>query len=186
MSEIIRQLQDEHTSMSRILDLIEQEIRVFDAGDVADYHLLQEIMDYCLDYPESCHHPKEDAIYAVMVERQPNLDAGIADLSAAHQRLGGQTRHVHETVERLMRDETMSRDLVTHVFGGFLDAYRLDIRLEEDYLFPEALRLLDPDDWAGISRTLVDRANPLHQSTEQRFATLRRGILRVSEAPEGQ
>ena len=45
MSEIILQLQDEHTNMSRILDLIEQEMTVFDAGDVADFHLLQEIMD---------------------------------------------------------------------------------------------------------------------------------------------
>ena len=43
---------------------------VFDAEDVADFRLLQEIMDYCLDYPDARHHPKEDAIYAVMVSRQ--------------------------------------------------------------------------------------------------------------------
>ena len=58
MSEIILRLQDEHTNISRILDLIEQEMTVFDAGDVADFHLLLEIMYYCLDYLEACHHPK--------------------------------------------------------------------------------------------------------------------------------
>jgi hypothetical protein len=39
--------------MSLILDLIEQEMTVFDARDVTDFHLLQEILDYCLDYPAS-------------------------------------------------------------------------------------------------------------------------------------
>lgn len=40
MSEIILQLQGKHTNMSRILDLIEQEMTVFDAEDVADFRLM--------------------------------------------------------------------------------------------------------------------------------------------------
>ena len=59
----------------------------------------------------------------------------------------------------------------------------MHIRLEEDNLFPEALRLLNDRDWEEVSRNLVQRANPLHDSTEQRFATLRHGILRVSPDP---
>ena len=183
MSEIILQLQDKHTNMSCILDLIEQEMTVFDAKDVADFRLVQEIMDYCLDYPEACHHPKEDAIYAVMVSRQPKLEVGIADLIVAHDKLGSQTRHVHDTVERLMRDETMSRDLVLSIFGGFLESYRMHIRLEEDNLFPEALRLLSDGDWEEVAWNLVQRANSLHDSTEQRFATLRHGNLWVFPDP---
>jgi hypothetical protein len=54
------------------------------------------------------HQPKEDAIYAVMVSRKLRLEPGIADLTVVHEKLGGQTRYVHNTVERLMRDETMS------------------------------------------------------------------------------
>ena len=140
-------------------------------------------MDYCLDYPQACHHPKEDAIYAVMVSRQPKLEVGIADLIVAHDKLGSQTRHVYDTVERLMRDETMSRDLVLSIFGGFLESYRMHISLEEDNLFPEALWLLNDGDWEEVARNLVQRANPLHDSTEQRFATLRHGILRVFPDP---
>ena len=82
-----------------------------------------------------------------------------------------------------MRDETMSRDLVLSIFGGFLESYRMHIRLEEDNLFPEALRLLNDRDWEEVSQNFVQRANPLHDSTEQRFATLWHGILRVSSDP---
>ena len=81
MSAIIEQLNQEHANMSRILDLLEHEIEAFGRGEVADFHLVQEIMDYCLDYPEACHHPKEDAIYAVMIDRRPNLADEIAEAS---------------------------------------------------------------------------------------------------------
>tara|TARA_E500000331_G_scaffold264999_1_gene256177 strand:+ start:601 stop:894 length:294 start_codon:yes stop_codon:yes gene_type:complete len=77
---------------------------------------------------------------------------------------------VHDTVERLMRDETMSRDVVLSIFAGFLESNRMHIRLEEDNLFPEALWLLNDGDWEEVARNLVQRANPLHDSTEQRFA----------------
>ena len=102
MSAIIEQLNQEHANMSRILDLLEHEIEAFGRGEVADFHLVQEIMDYCLDYPEACHHPKEDAIYAVMIDRRPNLADEIADLSGAHAKLGRQTQGAHGTVERIV------------------------------------------------------------------------------------
>ena len=135
MSAIIEQLNQEHANMSRILDLLEHEIDAFDRGEVADFHLVQEIMDYCLDYPEACHHSKEDAIYAVMIDRRPNLADEIADLSGAHAKLGRQTQGAHGTVERIMRDETLARDLVLDVFGTFLDSYRLHFELEEENFF---------------------------------------------------
>ena len=180
MSAIIEQLNQEHANMSRILDLLEHEIEAFGRGEVADFHLVQEIMDHCLDYPEACHHPKEDAIYAVMIDRRPNLADEIADLSGAHAKLGRQTQGAHGTVERIMRDETLARDLVLDVFGTFLDSYRLHIKLEEENFFPEAARLLNDADWARVAQTLADRPNPLLiDAGDGRFATLRQGILHM-------
>jgi hypothetical protein len=54
------------------------------------------------------NHPKEDAIYAVLVSRKLRLESGIADLTVVHEKLGGQSRYVHDAVECLMRDETIS------------------------------------------------------------------------------
>ena len=58
-----------------------------------------------------------------------------------------------------MRDETMSQDLVLSIFGGFLESYRMHIRLEEDNLFPEALRFLSDGDWEEVAWNLVQQAN---------------------------
>lgn len=180
MSEIIHQLQEEHVNMGLILDLLAAEVDCFRDGQVMDTHLVQEILDYCLDYPNACHHPKEDAIYAVMIGRNPDLSGGIADLAAAHDNLSGQTRHVHLTMERIMRDETMARDKVLGVFDRFLHSYRLHIHLEEESFFPEALRLLDARDWQVVADNLPIQVNPLKAAADdRRYATLRAGILRL-------
>ena len=179
MSAIIEQLNQEHANMSRILDLLEHEIETFGRGEVADFHLVQEIMDYCLDYPEACHHPKEDAIYAVMIDRRPNLADEIADLSGAHAKQRRAPRRARDGgADHARRD--LARDLVLDVFGTFLDSYRLHIKLEEENFFPEAARLLNDADWARVAQTLADRPNPLLiDAGDGRFATLRQGILHI-------
>ena len=59
----------------------------------------------------------------------------------------------------------------------------MHIRLEEDNLFPEALRFLSDGDWEEVAWNLVQQANPVHDSAEQRFATLRHGMLWVFPDP---
>ena len=120
MSAIIEQLNQEHANMSRILDLLEHEIEAFGRGEVADFHLVQEIMDYCLDYPEACHHPKEDAIYAVMIDRRPNLANKIADLSGPRRsNLGGSAQSsIDRCGRRPFRDVASGHPAHARFFGG--------------------------------------------------------------------
>jgi len=181
MTEIIRQLQQEHEQLGRVLDLLAAEVAIFRSGEVPDYRLIQEIVDYCLDYPDACHHPKEDVVFAAVMNRAVTLPAAIADLDAAHRRLSTLTRRLHETVERVMRDETMSRDRFIGVVDSFIDGYRMHIRIEEESFFPEALRCLDAADWAAIRTRLDERRDPLSEAVGKcRFATLRAGILHTA------
>lgn len=179
MNDLVQQLLDEHRQMDRVLDRLAAEIETFRAGAVPDYQLVQEIVDYCLDYPDVCHHPKEDAIHCVVVRRGPALPNAVADLGAAHQQLSLLVRRLHETVERVMRDETMSRDRFIGIAESFIDGYRAHMRAEETSFFPEALRRLDAADWSSLQARLEERANPLLAgSAIRRFVTLRSGILR--------
>lgn len=167
--------------MDRILDLLAAETEAFRNGEVPDYHLIQEIIDYCLDYPDACHHPKEDAIHRRLVARALTLPAAIADLAGAHRRLAMQTRRLNEYVERVMRDETMSRSRFVHAVEAFIDGHRAHMRVEEEYLFPEVLRLFDETDWAALQASAGDRLDPpARPAAETRFATLRKGILRTN------
>ena len=63
MAEVVRQLRQEHTSMARLLDVLERQIAVFRQGGDPDYDLIEAVVEYCLTYPDQCHHPKEDLVF---------------------------------------------------------------------------------------------------------------------------
>lgn len=62
MIEIIEVLREEHRNIEKLLRVLERELSVFDRGDHPDYVVIEAVVDYFKDYPDRCHHPKEDII----------------------------------------------------------------------------------------------------------------------------
>jgi hemerythrin-like domain-containing protein len=63
MVEIIEILRQEHRNIEKLLSVLEQELSVFARGERPDYEVVGAIIEYFKQYPDSCHHPKEDIIY---------------------------------------------------------------------------------------------------------------------------
>ena len=62
--------------------------------------------------------------------------------------------------------------------AGFVASYRRHLDMEEEKLFPAALRELTGEDWEEIEYDSFDRKDPLFSdSVEQRFGRLREHIL---------
>jgi hemerythrin-like domain-containing protein len=62
MIEIIEDLRQEHRNIEELLRVLERELSLFDRGDRPDYEVVLAVIDYFKDYPDSCHHPKEDIV----------------------------------------------------------------------------------------------------------------------------
>ena len=71
MSYVIEVLRQEHCNIERLLCVLERELSVFDGGGRPDYQVIQAVIDYFKDYPDSCHHPKEDMIFEELKARDP-------------------------------------------------------------------------------------------------------------------
>ena len=69
MPRAIEQLQLDHRNMTRLLDVLRKELDAYRSGRTPDFDLLNSIMDYTLNYPDLCHHPKENLIYERMAAR---------------------------------------------------------------------------------------------------------------------
>ncbi len=63
MPKIITLLLEEHQNIEKLLLVVEHELEIFDSGGRPDYEILQTIIQYFQDYPESRHHPKEEMIF---------------------------------------------------------------------------------------------------------------------------
>ena len=178
MNDVIKLLAREHSDMRRLLDLLEREFARFDAGEVPDYALVQDIINYCLDYPDLCHHPKEDLIYDRMRARDEGAIAAMSELQREHELLHRLTVELKHAVAHVVQESSMPRDEFMRVANRFIERYREHIENEEQSFFPLAGDVLTGEDWDAITSQIEDRRDPLYDRAEAvRFKVLRDSIL---------
>ncbi len=187
MTEIIEILCREHRNMEKLLRVFERELRVFQRGDRPDYEVLLGIIDYFKDYPDSCHHPKEDLIFQKLKVRDPNKVASLGDLEAEHREGARRLHDVATAVDQVLNDEDLVRQAVSEIVRNFIDRERQHMAKEERIVFPAALDVLQSADWADIALKMADRYDPLaHPDREAKYDLLRRNILEMEEEAEAQ
>ena len=183
MVEIIEILRQEHRNIEKLLRVMEQELTVFDRSEGPDYEVFGAIVEFFRNYPDSCHHPKEDMIYEKFRTRDPGRAASVADLEAEHREGAVRLRRVAQAIESVLNDQELLRESVDRIVRDFIDSERRHITLEEEVVFPAIVDTLQPGDWADIALTLADRYGPPSEADfEEQFSTLRRDILELEEA----
>ena len=180
--DFIEVLRREHRNIESLLHVLERELNVFDCGDRPDYEVIRGVIDYFKDYPDSCHHPREDMVFEKLRARDPMVVATIGDLEAAHREGNLRLRRVGETVQAVLADQELPRQAVDDIIRDFIDHQRQHIAMEERLFFPAALNALESADWADLALQLAGRPDPFGQiDFEQKFNTLRRNILKMED-----
>jgi len=187
MIEILEVLHQEHRNIEKLLRVLERELSVFDRGDRPDYEVVLAVIDYFKDYPDSCHHPKEDIIVGKFKARDPVAAATIGDLEAEHREGARRLRRVAQAVESVLSDQDLLRQTIDDIIRDFISHERQHMAMEECVVFPAVLNALGPEDWADIALQLADRYGLLSQPDfEEKFSTLRRNILEMEEEAEAK
>ncbi len=182
MTDILDAIHEDHTNMTKMLDALERQLAVFDAGETPDYDIVRGVVDYCLDYPDLYHHPKEDLVFERLKVRDPAAAAEIGDLPGEHEVLAALTRRLRDAVEAVLNDLEVPRGPFDETLREFLDAYRRHMALEESAFLPAARRALSAAELAEIDARPAPREDPLFgASGEERFAALRQDILNWAE-----
>src|SRR5271157_3588538 len=122
MAAVIEVLREEHRNIGRLLRALDHQIEIFAKSEAPDYDVIVGVADYFLDYPDRCHHPKEDLIASALKEAHPEAAAGVGDLSAEHKLLRQRARRFRETVGVLLNDTDISRQQIVDAGHTFIDA----------------------------------------------------------------
>ena len=185
MSNIIQILLEEHRNIDKLLLVLEHELEVFDRSEEPDYEILQAVIQYFQDYPESCHHPKEDMVFEKLKVRDPAAANRIGDVEAEHKIETQRLRRLVEAVEEILAGREFLRQTFHDVVFDFIKHQRQHMDKEERLLFPAAIQRLRPEDWAAIDARLEDRKDPLFNGViETKFQALQRTILRWQRETE--
>ena len=179
MSNIIQILLEEHRNIDKLLLVLEHELEVFDRSEEPDYEILQAIIQYFQDYPEDCHHPKEDLVFEKLKLRDPAAATRVGDVEAEHGVETLRLRRLVDAVEAVLAGRELLRQKFHDIVNDFIKHQRQHMDKEERLLFPAAVQTLRPEDWADIDARVNDRKDPLFNGAiETKFQTLQRTILR--------
>lgn len=178
MTNIIEQIRYEHGNMAKLLDALERQVAVFDSGGRPDYEIVVCVLDYFLDYPERCHHPKEDLLARKILELAGDDAAPLRKLEAQHEELGILTRRYAVLVRRVLDEAELPRSDLARAAKEFIASQRHHMQMEEEHFLPVADALLSQDDLASLESELFAETDPLMDpDTEARYAILRDAIL---------
>jgi hemerythrin-like domain-containing protein len=187
MTQIIDILREEHRNIEKLLLVLERELCVFNRGEQPDYHVVRSVIEYFQDYPDCCHHPKEDMIFEKLKVRDPIAAASVGDLEAEHRKGSKRLCRVAQTVESILADREMLRQTVDEIMRDFIDHERQHMAMEERVLFPAAVKVLLPQDWREITVRLAARKDPFSDTAlEDKYRLLRHLILQWEHEAESE
>lgn len=171
---IIDDLRAEHREMRLMFSIIDEEMKAFDDNGDPDFDRLLAAVEFCHAYPGAKHHPKEDILYARMMERYPDAAGKIGSLKNEHHVLGDYTRRFKSAIERILRQENIARDQVSALARDYTDMLKRHMRVEEALYFPAALAVFNDADWVAVGAEIDAMTDtPSDPAIEARFEKIR-------------
>jgi hemerythrin-like domain-containing protein len=178
MTRIIETLREEHRNIEELLLVLEQELSVFDRNERPDYEIIQAVISYFQDYPDTCHHPKEDMVFEKLKARDPVAAESVGDLEDEHQNESKRLGQVAHLIRIILTDHVVLRQTFDDIMRDFIEHERKHMEMEERVLFSAAVNALRPEDWAGIDARWSDKKDSMFNvAMEERCQSIRERIL---------
>ncbi len=165
----------EHDHILRKLNLLELQYLDMCRGKIPDYSLMRSIIVYIQEYPEKIHHPLEDMIFSILIERVDDVEF-VQELITEHTQLEVVTRRLRETLESLSNGIVSTEELEQQL-SEFLVGQRQHIYLEEAEVYPLVQSVLTKEDWKKLHSAVPVLDEPLFgRRTRQDYERLYREI----------
>ncbi len=178
MPKILDDLHQDHQNFARLWDLLGRELKIFKDSGQPDYGLVETILDYSVNYPELCHHPKEDLIYEKLAARDPAAAKAVGDLKKEHETLASLTWRFSTAVGNVLEDEQLPRDWFMNIANDFLIFSRNHMQMEEVLFFPATRKCLTAKDWAELEVSVENVNDPLFgEDKQEKYKSLFQDIM---------
>lgn len=159
---VVSTIRDEHRSLGTVMEALQRLL-----ADVAaqhaepDFALFSAALCYIADFPERCHHPKEDEyLFEALRRRTADFNAVLDELQAEHIR----GAHMLDQLQRALVHYQGGVPGGLGLFRTAVDAYSATLsehmRKEED-LLEQARDRLTEEDWFRIASAFETNDDPL-------------------------
>lgn len=161
MNDLIDQIKYDHISMSKVLNLIEREIGMLADDQDPDYFLLVDSMRYMVNYSDTVHHVKEDAIFERLSEIAPEVDDVIQEIRQQHQSLALLSTQLYDIVDNASLGQIVSKENISRLGGEYVASLRRHMSIEEGNLLRKARECLSAEDMNLVEQQYAESRDPL-------------------------
>jgi len=143
-------LRAEHGHMVTVMKLFTAQLAAIEAGELVDTHVVYEIMDYMVTWPDRFHHPREDLIYGRAAEVDPGALDDVDTLQRDHDHTARAGRALLRDIERWRLGE-LTGAVVVENGRAYIDHIYEHMNLEESLVFPRIEATLTLQDWRELA-----------------------------------
>ena len=159
MTKTLDSLHQEHHLISRLLDVLEEQVRLLEQSEQADTRLIADIAEYIMNYPDIYHHPKEDLIFEVLRYKDSKIVPIINQLIIGHKTMTEMAIMLSELIAG--PDKRSQTGLLVDLLHRYIEFSRSHMDIEEKEIFPRAREVLTDDDWTQIDTGFNYQGDPL-------------------------
>ena len=154
MSNILKNLHQDHRGTARLLDLLERQAQMIGDCTPAELNQLKQLIRYFGHYREQVHHKKEDIVFEFLQRKCPESMALIHDLKAEHLLLRDLMKRFATLLDLLGSKAASNQRMIRMSVDEFVSVSRMHMTREELNLFRLAADKLDEQDWLQIAREI--------------------------------
>jgi hemerythrin-like domain-containing protein len=178
-------IDDEHHSLAAVIRGLEHVVR--EAGSAPappPFPLLRAMLHYIKAFPETLHHPKEDAyLFRRLRERTTEFDDTLDELQLQHVAGQRQVAELEWTLAAWEADPAGGLPAFATAVAQFAEAQWRHMNLERKVILPAAQVHLTAEDWAGILRAFSENGDPrFNVDADGEFRRLFASILELAPA----
>ncbi|NIR29947.1 MAG: hypothetical protein GWN84_11660 [Gammaproteobacteria bacterium] len=178
MSDVMRQLHQDHHNVTRLLALLEEQFATIQQAGRADFEVMMDIMDYMTHYPDMHHHPTEDLVFERLVRRDPGARPAVQDLLDEHKVLAEKGSSLHRALSQVVDGALVPREPLEEQGRDYIDVLRRHMNKEESQVFPLAKRRLNDEDWKAVDEAKGSMQDPLFgEILDEEYRTLYQLII---------
>jgi len=179
MYDILDQIHYDHISMSKVLHIMEQEVYRIEADLDPDFNVLVDGMRYMVNYSDAVHHPKEDALFDRLLEKNPESKDLVEDIRRQHETLETKSGQFYDIVKKAaVAEEFVSKDDISSKGHDYIGILRKHMNIEEGDLLRKAKKFLSKNDMEEVDQEYSEFSDPLlSDSLEREYNSLYHSLV---------
>ncbi len=175
MSTTLDELHQEHINTAKLMDVLENQIKLFQENGLVKLQLIRDITEYIISYPDLYHHPKEDFVFELLRHKDKEIESVINHLLEDHKTLTDSAVNLTRILNELQDNDNV--EILINPLQKYVDLTRSHMNIEETKVFPKANELLTENDWRQIEAGFNNAEDPLfgkviHKQYENIFKSI--------------